>query len=299
MTARRLLGPILAVLIAATFLAGPLLAQTPTVTVIRVVDGDTVDVAYEDGHTERIRLIGMDTPETVDPRKAVQCYGAEASARAHELLDGQTVTLEMDPSQGERDRYSRLLAYLRLVDGSNFAEVMIAEGYAHEYTYRTPYAYQEAFRAAELSARDQQVGLWSSDTCSGEAYPSDLDDEPAAEAPMVDPVVDEAPSVEPEPVVEDAPAVVVPAAPVAPVPTQAPTARPVPTPTTAPSSGFNPQNYVHSGNAYNCSDFASQAQAQAVLRADPSDPNQLDTDRDGIACESNKAPKDLNPVPRR
>jgi hypothetical protein len=67
------------------------------------------------------------------------------------------------------------------------------------------------------------------------------------------------------------------------------------------SPGFDPAAYIGQGNAYNCSDFASQADAQAVLRADPTDPNKLDTDRpkpDGIACESNPAPFDTAPVPR-
>jgi hypothetical protein len=63
-------------------------------------------------------------------------------------------------------------------------------------------------------------------------------------------------------------------------------------------AGFDPQTYIGKGNAYNCPDLPSQAAAQAVLRADPSDPNGFDTDRDGIACENNPAPRDLNRVPR-
>lgn len=71
-------------------------------------------------------------------------------------------------------------------------------------------------------------------------------------------------------------------------------------PTVAPTVivGFDPRRYIGQGDRYNCGDFASQAQAQAVLRPDPSDPNRLDADRDGIACESNGSPKDLVPVPR-
>ena len=68
------------------------------------------------------------------------------------------------------------------------------------------------------------------------------------------------------------------------------------------SPGFVPAKYLGQGDAYNCADFVSQADAQAVLRADPSDPNQLDTDRprpDGVACESNRAPFDRAPVLRR
>lgn len=66
-----------------------------------------------------------------------------------------------------------------------------------------------------------------------------------------------------------------------------------------PLSGFDPTRYVGQGDRYNCSDFRSQAEAQAVLRADPRDPNRLDGDRDGVACENSPPPKDLTPVPRR
>jgi micrococcal nuclease len=121
----------------------PAVAQVNQVpaAVERVVDGDTVDVQLEDGRTERIRLIGIDTPKVVDPRKPVQCFGREASAHAHELLDGQVVALELDPGQGERDIYGRLLACIWLPDGRNFGEVMIADRFAHEYTYNLPSHY--------------------------------------------------------------------------------------------------------------------------------------------------------------
>jgi excalibur calcium-binding domain-containing protein len=84
-----------------------------------------------------------------------------------------------------------------------------------------------------------------------------------------------------------------------PEPTSAPTTLPQPAPTVMPlASGFDPGRYLGQGDRYNCAVFTSQADAQAVLRADPSDPNRLDGDRDGIACESNPSPKDLNRVPR-
>jgi micrococcal nuclease len=131
--------------------------------VVRVVDGDTVDVSPGG----RIRLIGIDTPETVDPRKPVQCFGREASAKAHKLLDDKTIALEADPSQGERDRYGRLLRYIWLPDGRLFNLEMIAQGYAHEYTYATPYKYQTPFKQAERTAREQNRGLWAPTTCAG------------------------------------------------------------------------------------------------------------------------------------
>ena len=134
--------------------------------VVEVVDGDTLDVETP-GKIERLRLIGIDTPETVDPRKEVQCFGKEASNKAKELLSGQFVTLESDESQGERDKYKRLLRYVFLPDGTNFNLYMIAEGYAHEYTYDEPYKYQPEFKQAEIDARNNNKGLWSPDTCSG------------------------------------------------------------------------------------------------------------------------------------
>ena len=137
-------------------------------TVVRVVDGDTVDVLLDEGPRERLRLIGMDTPELYDSRTPVQCFARESSARARELLDGQRVAIEGDPSQDTRDRYGRLLAYVWLEDGKMFNLAMIAEGYAHEYTYRFRYIYQSQFKEAERQARENQLGLWSPDTCNGD-----------------------------------------------------------------------------------------------------------------------------------
>jgi len=137
-----------------------------TYPVQKVVDGDTV-VIRRDGKNETLRLIGMDAPETTTLRKGVvECFGSDATKRARELLDGVEVTLEEDASQGTYDKYGRTLAYLILPDGHNFAEVMIAEGYAHEYTYNLPYRYQKEFKAAQKSAERTKSGLWNPDACS-------------------------------------------------------------------------------------------------------------------------------------
>lgn len=133
--------------------------------VVKVVDGDTVDVSI-DGRVERMRLIGINTPETVDPRRPVQCFGIEASNKAKGLLEGQRVELESDSTQGERDKYGRLLRYIRLRDGRNFNELMISEGYAYEYTYNSPYKYQQEFKRAETSAREAKRGLWADSACA-------------------------------------------------------------------------------------------------------------------------------------
>lgn len=136
--------------------------------VVSVTDGDTIKVDIK-GKTETLRLMGIDTPETLDPRKVVQCFGKEASNKAKEILNGKNVRLEADSTQGERDKYGRLLRYVFLEDGTFYNKYMIEEGYAHEYTYQNnPYKYQADFQKAEKSAREQERGLWSSNACSGD-----------------------------------------------------------------------------------------------------------------------------------
>jgi micrococcal nuclease len=135
--------------------------------VTSVVDGDTIKVNVN-GTVETLRLIGMDTPETVDPRKPVQCFGNEASNKAKELLVGTKVHLEKDPTQGELDKYGRTLAYIYREDGLFYNKHMIEQGYAHEYTYKTPYKYQAEFKASQKSAQENLSGLWSPTTCNGD-----------------------------------------------------------------------------------------------------------------------------------
>src|SRR3989338_322463 len=125
---------LVAILFAIVFQNQVFAATKPTLLypVVKVIDGDTIDVKIGT-KIERIRMVGMDTPEIVDPRKAVQCFGKEASNRTKLLLTGKSVALQSDPTQGERDKYGRLLRYV-ILDGLNFNKRLIAEGYAHEYT---------------------------------------------------------------------------------------------------------------------------------------------------------------------
>lgn len=146
---------------------GPVLSEGELYRVTSIVDGDTIKVSMN-GQTETIRFIGVDTPETKDPRKPVQCYGKEASSRMQHYAQSKSVRLEDDPSQGDRDKYGRLLRYVYTEDGKNIAYYMIKEGYAHEYTYSKPYKYQAEFRQAESYARENLLGLWSPDTCNGD-----------------------------------------------------------------------------------------------------------------------------------
>lgn len=137
-------------------------------TIVRVVDGDTV-ILRIDGRQERVRLIGMNTPESVDPRRPVECLGKEASAKATEILTaGMPVHTEPDPTQDVRDRNGRLLLYLWTPDGVLFNEQMIRLGFASEFTFAAPYRYQNQFRAAEREARAAKRGLWADNACVGQ-----------------------------------------------------------------------------------------------------------------------------------
>lgn len=139
--------------------------SSPFVEVVKVTDGDTLQVDI-DGQIETVRLIGVDTPEVVDPRQPVQCFGVEASNKAKELLENKKVRLEFDETQGDRDRYQRLLRYVFLEDGRNFNKLMIEQGFAHEYTFSTPYKYRDEFIEAQNFARTNKLGLWADDACN-------------------------------------------------------------------------------------------------------------------------------------
>lgn len=126
--------------------------------VSHVVDGDTIDVLIA-GKTTRIRFIGMDTPETVDPRKPVQCFGKEAKQYNKELVEGKKVRLEKDIS--ETDKYHRLLRYVYLTDGTMVNQKLVADGYARVYTYPPDVHFSSLFLKAEQSARQANLGLWA------------------------------------------------------------------------------------------------------------------------------------------
>ncbi len=135
-------------------------ASQSNATVVRVVDGDTI-VADISGRSEKIRMIGFNTPESVDPRKPVECFGKEASARMKELLAPHTpIRLERDAES--RDKYGRLLAYVyRSADGMFVNVQMVVDGFAHVLTIAPNNTYADRFRAAESEARAAGRGLWS------------------------------------------------------------------------------------------------------------------------------------------
>mgnify|MGYP001566397844 CR=1 FL=1 len=258
--------------------AEPIISET-FYPITKVVDGDTIAIEIN-GKNTTIRLIGLDTPETVDPRSSlrsrsyyggvgqapVQCFGREASEKAKEVLTGKRVRLETDASQGERDKYGRLLAYVFLEDGTLFNQLMISDGYGHEYTYNPstgadtypiglPYKYQKEFKEAERMARENQKGLWADFACASES------ERPNKSADTEN----------------------------------------TPVPYSVRSYQIrNTGTYECAKNIYNCSSFKTQAEAQHVFElcglhaatsstqagGDQNDVHKLDRDGDGKVCES-------------
>jgi micrococcal nuclease len=137
-----------------TATAIPLIGEQAQVT--RVVDGDTIEVLMA-GTTYKVRYIGVDTPETVDPRRPVECYGREASERNRQLVEGRTVELEKDIS--ETDTYGRLLRYV-WVDGEMVNATLVREGYALASTYPPDVKHQELFASLQREAIAAGRGLW-------------------------------------------------------------------------------------------------------------------------------------------
>ncbi|MBI4064800.1 thermonuclease family protein [Candidatus Gottesmanbacteria bacterium] len=122
--------------------------------VIRVIDGDTIEI--EGGR--RVRYIGIDTPETVDPRKPVECFGREAAGENRRLVEGKEVRLEKDIS--DTDRYGRLLRYVS-INNQMINDVLVRQGFAHASSYPPDIKYQEQLRDAQREARENGRGLWA------------------------------------------------------------------------------------------------------------------------------------------
>lgn len=129
--------------------------------VVSVTDGDTFEINYN-GTKTKVRLIGIDTPESVHPNsKKNNKYGEEASKYTKSLLERKTVKLEFDVSP--QDKYGRLLAYVYLEDGEMLNEKLLKEGYAQVATYPPNVKYVENFKELQKEARENKVGFWSKD----------------------------------------------------------------------------------------------------------------------------------------
>jgi micrococcal nuclease len=131
-------------------------AATAEWTVIDAVDGDTIRVA-RDGETDTVRLLGIDTPETHHPTKAVECFGPEAAAYTHAHLQGRSVELESDVET--RDRYGRRLAYV-IVDGDRFNDELLRFGYARLLVIEPNRGHARTMLQEELDAKRAGRGVW-------------------------------------------------------------------------------------------------------------------------------------------
>lgn len=125
--------------------------------VVRVVDGDTIIIDMNSTE-ERVRFIGINTPESVKPDTPVEKYGKEASSFTNKLLKNKKVKLEFDAEK--RDKYSRLLAYVYLPDGRMVNKILLEEGYAQVMTIPPNVKYQKEFLKLQRKAREQSKGLW-------------------------------------------------------------------------------------------------------------------------------------------
>jgi micrococcal nuclease len=225
-------------------------ARRTAARVVRVVDGDTVDLIL-DGRTERVRLIGVNTPESVDPRRPVECLGREASARAKELLPaGVDVQVEPDPTQDTRDRFGRLLLYVYLPSGQSLGHELIRQGFANEYTYDRPYRDQALHHAAQREAESAGRGLWAPGACA----------------------------TEPTPARQSKPGPTAPAAPAKP-------AVPAPTVGKVPAPGNCDPSYPDVCIAPPPPDLDCPQVPFRRFRVVGADPHRFDADRDGIGCE--------------
>ncbi|MBI4848901.1 MAG: thermonuclease family protein [Nitrospirae bacterium] len=155
MAGKRTIKSILWLLLIAEVLSGFVAAQDFYLCT-RVIDGDTI-VVVMNGKTEKVRLIGVDTPETVHPSKPVEHFGKEASAFTKHLAEGRMLRLEYDWQI--RDKYKRLLAYVYLEDGTFLNTEIIRQGYGFAYT-KFPFKYLDEFREYEKEARENKRGLW-------------------------------------------------------------------------------------------------------------------------------------------
>jgi len=203
-------------------------------TVSRVIDGDTFVLDSE----EKVRLIGIDTPETYEN------YYTEAKERLEELVLNKEVSLEKDTS--ETDKYGRLLRYVYVGD-TFINELLVEEGWAQAYPYKPDTKYKETFELAETNAKLSNLGIWHVEEQEEEQETDTPEDSEQTETTQTE---------------EE---------------TQEQT-------TTTPTS-----NYVCSSDTYNCGDFDTHAEAQAVFEdcgGVSNDVHKLDRDNDGIACES-------------
>lgn len=154
--------------------------QKVQVKVDRVIDGDSVVVSLH-GQNEKVRFIGVDTPETVHPEKGEQPFGKESSNYTKSRLEGQTIELEFDVQ--ERDQYGRILAYIWIED-EHFNLTLVQEGYAVASTWPPNVKYADLYKTAQRAAREAEKGLWGIEDISEEYQVGHYKIDPASGLPV-------------------------------------------------------------------------------------------------------------------
>lgn len=219
-------------------------------TVVRIVDGDTFEVRFPNGNVEKVRLLGVDTPEVHvenDPGEFegiptnqqgedwLRDWGHKASEFSRSEVGGQEITIRTDVEADRRGSYGRLLVYVYDDSGELLNEKLLRQGYAR--MYDSEFTKRGAFSSAEATAQQNDVGLWNYETTS------------------------------------------------TPTPTESPTPSPTLTPPSEDGDEIDLPPLPADGD-YDCGHFETQEQAQYVYEQDTSDPHRLDGDNDGVACES-------------
>lgn len=231
-------------------------------TVVRIVDGDTFEVRFPNGNVEKVRLLGVDTPEVHvenDPAEFegiptnqqgedwLRDWGHKASEFSRTEVGGREITIRTDAEADRRGSYGRLLVYAYDDSGESFNERLLREGYAR--LYDAEFAEREAFSSAEATAQRNDVGLWNY-----EATETPAPTESSTSTPGL-------------------------------TESQTPSPSPHSTPSSEDDAEIDPPPLPADGD-YDCGHFDTQAQAQYVYEQDTSDPHRLDGDADGVACES-------------
>jgi micrococcal nuclease len=161
----------IALMVATILISAPTATADPvtvTATVLKIVDGDTIDIRDDVRGRLRVRLLGIDTPETKKPGYTVGCWGPEATEFAESTMLGQRVALVADPTQDKTDRYGRTLAYLVRQDGWDYSVEAARAGAARSFIYGgVPVSRYDAIAGAEQQARTARRGLWGA-PCNGD-----------------------------------------------------------------------------------------------------------------------------------
>lgn len=135
--------------------------------VLKVVDGDTIKVNVNN-QVITIRMIGINSPESADPRRPVECFGKESTLKLVEILENKKVKLLADSTQSDKDQFDRYLRYVVLEDETDVNQEMIQDGYAYEFTYDIPYVNQTKYKEAQALAKQNNLGLWNQSNCPQE-----------------------------------------------------------------------------------------------------------------------------------